>query len=42
MQVAFGTASISGSEWAVIVAIGLGTMVLMDLIGVVLRRLRIA
>ena len=42
MQVAFGTASISGSEWAVIVAIGLGTMVFMDLIGVVLRRLRIA
>ena len=42
MQVAFGTASISGSEWAVIVAIGLGTMVLMDLVGVVLRRLRVA
>ena len=42
MQVAFGTASISGSEWAVIVAIGLGTMVFMDLVGVVLRRLHVA
>ena len=42
MQVAFGTASISGAEWAVIVGIGLGTMVLMDLVGVVLRRLRVA
>ena len=42
MQVAFGTASISGAEWAVIAGIGLGTMVLMDLVGVVLRRLRIA
>jgi Ca2+-transporting ATPase len=41
MNVAFGTASISAGEWAVIVAIGLGTMVFMDLIGIVLRRLRI-
>ncbi len=41
MNVAFGTASISAGEWVAILAIGLGTMVVMDLVGVVLRRLRI-
>ena len=34
MNVAFGTASISAGEWVVILVIGLGTMVFMDLIGV--------
>ena len=41
MNVAFGTASISGGEWAVIIGIGVGAMVLMDLVGIVLRRLGI-
>jgi cation-transporting P-type ATPase F len=41
MNVAFGTASISGGEWAVIALIGIVTMIFMDLVGVVLRRLRI-
>ncbi len=41
MNTAFGTTAISGAEWLVIVAIGLGVMVFMDLVGVVLRRLRI-
>ena len=38
MNAAFGTVSISGGEWAVIVALGIGTMVFMDLVGVALRR----
>jgi cation-transporting ATPase F len=41
MQTAFGTAGMSGGEWAVVVLIGLATMVLMDLVGVILRRLAI-
>jgi hypothetical protein len=31
----------SGAEWPVVVLIGLGTMVFMDLVGAILRRLRI-
>jgi cation-transporting P-type ATPase F len=41
MQVAFGTGPMSGAEWLVVVLIGVGTMVFMDLVGVILRRLRI-
>jgi magnesium-transporting ATPase (P-type) len=41
MQTAFGTAGMSGGEWAVVLLIGLATMVLMDLVGVFLRRLAI-
>ena len=41
MNTAFGTTGISGTEWLVIVAIGVGVMVFMDLVGVILRRLGI-
>jgi len=41
MQVAFSTDAMSGREWLVVVVIGLATMVSMDLVGVVLRRLRV-
>ena len=41
MNTAFGTTGISGTEWLVIVAIGAGVMVFMDLVGVILRRLGI-
>jgi Ca2+-transporting ATPase len=40
MQAAFDTEPMSGGEWVVVVVIGLSTMVFMDLLGVVLRRLR--
>ena len=33
--------AISGAEWLVILAIGVGAMVVMDLVGVILRRLHI-
>ena len=39
MQVAFDTDAMSGGEWVAVVIIGLATMVFMDLVGVVLRRL---
>jgi len=42
MNVAFGTVAISGGAWAVIIGIGVGAMVFMDLVGIVLRRLHIA
>jgi len=41
MQAAFDTVAISGAEWLVILAIGVGAMVVMDLVGVILRRLHI-
>jgi hypothetical protein len=41
MNTAFDTVAISGTEWLVILGIGVGAMVLMDLLGVVLRRLHI-
>jgi Ca2+-transporting ATPase len=40
MQTAFDTEPMSGGEWVVVVIIGLGTMAFMDLLGVVLRRLK--
>jgi cation-transporting P-type ATPase F len=42
MNAAFETAPLTLYEWLVIVAFGVGAMVLMDFIGVVLRRLHIA
>jgi len=41
MNTAFDTTAISGTEWLVILAIGVGVMVFMDLVGVLLRRLHI-
>jgi Ca2+-transporting ATPase len=41
MQTAFDTVAISGSVWLVILGIGVAAMVVMDLVGVVLRRLHI-
>jgi Ca2+-transporting ATPase len=41
MQVAFNTAAMTLGEWVVVGVIGLGTMVFMDLVGVLLRRLGI-
>ncbi len=41
MNAAFGTTAISGTEWLVILGIGVAAMVFMDLVGVVLRRLHI-
>jgi magnesium-transporting ATPase (P-type) len=41
MQVAFNTAAMTLGEWVAVILIGLGTMVFMDLVGVVLRRLKI-
>ena len=41
MQTAFDTATLTVNEWAVIILLGLGAMVLMDLVGIVLRRLGI-
>ncbi len=41
MQTAFDTVAISGAVWLVILAIGVGAMVVMDLLGMVLRRLHI-
>ena len=41
MNVAFGTASLTGRSGPSSSAIGVGAMVVMDLVGVVLRRLRI-
>ncbi len=41
MQTAFETQEFPAREWVLIVAFGIGAMVLMDLIGVVLRRLRL-
>jgi len=41
MQVAFETASLPAREWLLIVGFGVGAMVLMDLIGIVLRRLHV-
>lgn len=41
MQTAFDTVAISGNVWLVILGIGAGAMVVMDLLGVVLRRLHI-
>lgn len=39
MQTAFDTAPMSAFEWLVVVAIGAGVMVVMDLVGIALRRL---
>ena len=41
MNAAFDTTAISGTEWLVILGIGVAAMVFMDLVGVVLRRLHI-
>ena len=41
MNMAFDTAALTGQEWLVILAIGVGAMVVMDLVGVLLRRLHI-
>jgi hypothetical protein len=41
MNTAFDTGSLTHSEWFVILAFGAAAMVLMDIIGIVLRRLRI-
>jgi magnesium-transporting ATPase (P-type) len=41
MQTAFDTVAISGTAWLAILAIGVGAMVVMDLVGVILRRLHI-
>jgi Ca2+-transporting ATPase len=41
MQVAFNTEGMTGGEWMGVVVIGLATMVFMDLVGVILRRLNI-
>jgi Ca2+-transporting ATPase len=41
MQVAFNTEAMSGAEWGAVALIGLATMVFMDVVGVVLRRLGI-
>ena len=41
MNIAFGTAPISVEEWAAIVVVGLGAMVLMDALGWLLRKLHI-
>jgi Ca2+-transporting ATPase len=39
MQVAFETAPLAGGHWIAILVMGVGAMVLMDLVGVALRRL---
>jgi Ca2+-transporting ATPase len=39
MQVAFETAALTGGEWLVILGIGVAAMMVMDLVGIVLRRL---
>ena len=41
MNTAFDTTSISAAVWLVILGIGVGAMVVMDLVGVILRRLHI-
>jgi magnesium-transporting ATPase (P-type) len=41
MNTAFDTTGISGGVWLVILGIGLGVMVVMDLVGVILRRMGI-
>ena len=41
MNIAFGTAPISVEEWAAIVVVGFGAMVLMDALGWLLRKLHI-
>ncbi|HEX5642924.1 MAG TPA: HAD-IC family P-type ATPase [Thermoleophilia bacterium] len=41
MNTAFDTTAISGTEWLVILGIGVAVMVFMDLVGVLLRRLHI-
>ncbi len=41
MNTAFDTTGISGTVWLVILGIGVGAMVVMDLVGVILRRLGI-
>ena len=41
MHVAFDTAPLTAGQWGAILAIGVGAMLVMDLVGIVLRRLRI-
>ena len=41
MNIAFGTAPLAVTEWAMIVLVGLVAMVLMDALGWLLRRLHI-